>query len=68
MENGKEFWISQIYFPMENLMDRVHGAWTGRRGLGLPWTEAAWTRGQGGTLATRGHEGSPVLTNGDGGG
>jgi hypothetical protein len=41
MQNGKELWISQIYFSMENPMDRVHGAWIGRHGLGPPWTEAA---------------------------
>jgi hypothetical protein len=35
-------------------MDRVHGAWTGQRGSGPPWTEAAWTGGRGGALLTRG--------------
>jgi hypothetical protein len=30
MQNGKELWISQIYFPMENLVDRVHNAWIGQ--------------------------------------
>jgi hypothetical protein len=27
MQNGKKLWISWIYFPLENPMDRVHGAW-----------------------------------------
>jgi hypothetical protein len=52
MQNGKELLISQIYFPMENLMDRVHDAWTRRHGSGPPWTEVAWTRGHGGALVT----------------
>jgi hypothetical protein len=42
MKNDRELWISQIYFPMENSVDRVHGAWTERRGSGPPWTEAVW--------------------------
>jgi hypothetical protein len=54
MQNGKELWISQIYFLIKNLMDRVHDAWTGRRGLGRPWTEAARIRGCGGALVVRG--------------
>jgi hypothetical protein len=33
MQNSKELWISRIYFPMENLMDRVQArglaAWLG---------------------------------------
>jgi hypothetical protein len=29
MKNAKELWIYRIYFPMENPVDRVHGAWTG---------------------------------------
>jgi hypothetical protein len=29
MQNGKELWISRIYFPMKNPVDRVYGAWTG---------------------------------------
>jgi hypothetical protein len=45
MQNGKELWISQIFFPMENLVDRFYGAWTGRRGSGPPWTEAARIEG-----------------------
>jgi hypothetical protein len=32
MQNGRELWISWIYFPMENLVDRVHVAWIGWRG------------------------------------
>jgi hypothetical protein len=38
MQNSKELQISQIYCPMENPMDWVHGACTGRcgsRALGL---------------------------------
>jgi hypothetical protein len=35
-------------------MDRVHGAWTGRRGSGPPWTEAARTRGCGGAMPAHG--------------
>jgi hypothetical protein len=62
MQNGKELWISQIYFPMEHLMDQVHGAWTGRRGSGPPWTEVAQTKGHGYALAARRHYGLPVLT------
>jgi hypothetical protein len=53
MQNGKELWISQIYFLMENLVDRVHGTWTGRCGSSLSWTEAAQTRGRGGALPVR---------------
>jgi hypothetical protein len=54
MQNSKELCISQIYFPMENPMDWVNGAWTGQRGLGPPWTEAARTSGHSGALAARG--------------
>jgi hypothetical protein len=54
MQNGNELWISQIYFPMENPEDRVHGAWTRWRGLSPSWTEAARTRGRGGALPARG--------------
>jgi hypothetical protein len=68
MQNGKELWISQIYFPMENLVDRVHNAWIGQHGLGPPWTEAARTKGRGGALPVRGRYGSPMLTGGGGGG
>jgi hypothetical protein len=50
MQNGKELWISHIYFPMENLVDQMHGAWTRRRGSGPPWTEAAWPKGRSGAL------------------
>jgi hypothetical protein len=56
------------YFPMENLVDRVHGVWTGRRGLSPWWTKAAWTRGCGGALSARGCWGSLVLADGGGGG
>jgi hypothetical protein len=62
MQNSKELWISQIYFPMENLMDRVHGAWTGRRDSG-----PAWTRGRGGALVAHGAR-ALGLTDGGGGG
>jgi hypothetical protein len=54
MQNGKELWISRIYFPMKNPVDRVYGAWTGRRGSGPPWTEAARTKGLGGALPALG--------------
>jgi hypothetical protein len=54
MQNGKELRISQIYFPMENPMDRVHVACSGLSGLGRPWTEAVRTRGRGGALVARG--------------
>jgi hypothetical protein len=33
-------------------VDRVHGAWIGRRGSGPRWTEAARTRGRGCALPT----------------
>jgi hypothetical protein len=42
MLNGRELWISQICFPMENPVDRVHGAWIGQRGRvhrGSRWHE-----------------------------
>jgi hypothetical protein len=68
MQNGKELWNSRIYFPMENLMERVHGLWTGQRGSGPPWIEAAQTRGRGGAWAAHGRYGSPVLIGGSGGG
>jgi hypothetical protein len=32
------------------MVDQVHGAWTGWRGSGPPWTEVAWTRGHDGAL------------------
>jgi hypothetical protein len=35
-------------------VDRVHGAWTGQRGSGPPWTEAAWTTGRSSALSTCG--------------
>jgi hypothetical protein len=54
MQNGKELWISRIYFPMENPVAQVHGAWTGWRDLSPSWTEAARTRGHGGALPVRG--------------
>jgi hypothetical protein len=50
MQNGKELWISQIYFPMENLMERAHDVWTAQHGSGPPWTEAVRTRGHSGGL------------------
>jgi hypothetical protein len=44
-----------IYFSIGNVtVDRVHGTWTGRRGSGPPWTEAAQTRGCSGALSVRG--------------
>jgi hypothetical protein len=50
MQNGKELWISRIYFPIENPVDRVHGVWIGRHGSGPWWTEAVRTRGHSGAL------------------
>jgi hypothetical protein len=64
MQNGKELWISHIYFAMENLMDRVHGAWTERRSSGPPWIEAARTRGRSSALVACGRYGSLVLADG----
>jgi hypothetical protein len=32
MQNAKELCISQIYFPMENLVDHVHGVARVQRG------------------------------------
>jgi hypothetical protein len=49
MQNGKELWISQIYFSTENPVDRVNDAWTGQHGSG-----PRRTRGRDGTLPTRG--------------
>jgi hypothetical protein len=40
MQNSKELWISQIYFPMENPMDRVRNAWTRQGSSGPPWIKA----------------------------
>jgi hypothetical protein len=53
MQNGRELWISHIYFPMENPVDRVHGAWIGWRDSGPPWTEVTRTKGHGGALLAR---------------
>jgi hypothetical protein len=39
---------------MKNLVDRVHGEWSGRRGSGPWWTEVAQTRWRGGALSVRG--------------
>jgi hypothetical protein len=67
MQNGRELWIYRIYFPMENLVDRVHDMWTGWHGSGLPWTEAAWTRGHGGArrAGTRARQCSPAAVEED---
>jgi hypothetical protein len=54
MQNGKELWISLIYFAMKNPVDQVHSAWTGRRGSGPLWTEAAQTRPCSGALLAPG--------------
>jgi hypothetical protein len=59
MQNSKELWISQIYFPMENPMDRVHDAWTRQGSSGPPWIKA--------TCDARAL-GLAVLTSGGGGG
>jgi hypothetical protein len=46
MQNGKELWISRIYFPMVNPMDRVHDAWT-------RWHDSGPSRGCSGALSMR---------------
>jgi hypothetical protein len=48
-------------------VDRVHGAWTRRRGSGPPWSEAARTRGHGGALLAHGSR-ALGLASGVGGG
>jgi hypothetical protein len=50
MQNGKELWISQIYFPKENPVDWVHGVWTGWRGSSPSWIDKAQTGGHNGAM------------------